>query len=110
MIEEQITNKAAALFGVVDAIYDFLIQNGVSENLASWLDEIISVSLLFIIAFITDYIARFIIYKLIERLAKYTTSQWDDVFVKNKVFKYLVHILPGIVFYLCTPIAIRMEI
>ena len=31
MIEEQITNKAAALFGVVDAIYDFLIQNGVSE-------------------------------------------------------------------------------
>lgn len=41
MIENEITEKATALFGVVDGIYDMLVRNGVSVFLASWLDEII---------------------------------------------------------------------
>lgn len=106
MIENEITTHAAALFGVVDAINKFLIDNGVSPWLASWLDEIISVSLLFIIAIITDLIGRYIIHRVISHIARYTKSNWDDIFVENKVFKYLIHIIPGIIFYLCTPIAL----
>lgn len=107
MIENEITEKASALFGVVDGIHDLLVKNGMSEFLASWLDEIISVAVLLAIAYVTDIISRYIIHRIIERFAKYTESKWDDVFVQNKVFRYLIHIIPGIIFYLCTPIALR---
>lgn len=109
MIEDQITSRAAELFGIVDAIYNFMIQNGVSKVVASWLDEIVSLSLLFLLSFVADLIARYIIHRIIERVAKYTVSKWDDIFVKNRVFKYLVHFLPGIVFYLLAPVAVRSE-
>jgi miniconductance mechanosensitive channel len=107
MIETEITTKATALFGVVDAIYQFLLDNGVSPQLASWLDEIISVSLLFIIVYITDLIGRYIIHRIIGRIAKFTTSVWDDIFVEYHVFRYLIHTIPGVIFYLCTPIALK---
>lgn len=107
MIENEITEKASALFGVVDGIHDLLIQYGLSPFLASWLDEIISMALLLAISFVADIISRYIIHRLIERFAKYTESKWDDIFVQNKVFRYLIHIIPGVIFYLCTPIALR---
>jgi hypothetical protein len=62
-----------------------LIQYGLSPFLASWLDEIVSVALLLAISFVADIISRYIIHRLIERFAKYTESQWDDIFVQNKV-------------------------
>lgn len=107
MIENEITEKATALFGVVDGIYDMLVRNGVSVFLASWLDEIISMTLLLMISYIADIVSRYIIHRIIERFAKFTESKWDDIFVQNNVFRYLVHIIPGIIFYLCTPIALR---
>ncbi len=107
MIENEITEKATALFGIVDGIHNMLLRYGMSELLASWLDEIVSVLLLLLIAYVTDLISRYIIHKIIERFAKYTVSKWDDIFVKNKVFKYLIHAIPGIVFYICAPIALR---
>jgi len=110
MIENAITTRATALFGVVDGINQMLIDWGMSPVLAGWLDEIISVTLLFIIAYIADLIGRYIINRIIGHIAKFTKSTWDDIFVENKVFKYLVHIIPGIVFYLCTPIAISSVI
>lgn len=110
MIEAEITNKATALFGFVDAIYRTLINLGVSPILASWLDEVFSMGFLFFIAYITDLVSRVVIHKLISRVASYTTVTWDDIFLKNKVFKYLIHILPGILLYILAPVALRGEI
>jgi miniconductance mechanosensitive channel len=110
MNETGITEKATALFGIVDGIYDLLIRWGLSPGMASTLDEIISVLLLFVLAFVTDIFARVIIHKIVERIAKYTTSRWDDIFIEQKVIRYLVHIIPGIVFYIATPVAIRSDL
>ncbi|OFX81873.1 MAG: hypothetical protein A2X20_06285 [Bacteroidetes bacterium GWE2_40_15] len=106
-IENQIAEKATALFGVVDGIYDILVDAGVSAPLASVLDEVVSVSLLFVIAYLADIFARVVVYKLVVRLASYTTTKWDDAFIEHKVIKSLVHIIPGIIFLVATPIAIR---
>lgn len=110
MIENELTEKATALFGVVDGIHDMLVKNGLSEVMASWLDEIISVAILTGLAFIADLLSRYVIHRIIERFAKYTTNKWDDIFVKNKVFRYLVHIIPGVLFYLLAPVALRSQL
>ncbi|MFA6334163.1 MAG: mechanosensitive ion channel domain-containing protein [Bacteroidales bacterium] len=93
-----------------DAINKFLVNNGISPGFASWLDEIISVTLLFIIAYIIDLIGRYVIHRIIGHLAKMTKSTLDDILMENNVFRYLIHILPGIIFYLCIPIAIKSAI
>ncbi len=107
MIEKELAEKATALFGVVDGVHDILIKNGMSEVMASWLDQVISIAVLLSLAFVADLISRYVIHRIIEHFAKYTESKWDDIFVENKVFRYLVHIIPAIIFYLCTPIALR---
>lgn len=107
MIENEITTRATALFGVVDGIYQMLIDWGMSPVLAGWMDEIISMTLLFILVYIVDLISRFLVHRVIGHIAKFTTAIWDDIFVEYKVFKYLAHIIPGIVFYLSTPIALK---
>lgn len=110
MNETAIAEKATALFGVVDGIYDLLIRWGLSPGMASTLDEIISMLLLFTLAYITDLFTRVIIHRIIERIAKYTTAKWDDIFIEQKVIRYLVHIIPGIIFHIATPVAIRSEL
>ncbi|MFA5848775.1 MAG: mechanosensitive ion channel domain-containing protein [Bacteroidales bacterium] len=107
MIENAITTRATALFGVVDGIYQMLVDWGVSSVLAGWLDEIISMTLLFLLAYGVDLISRFILHRVMGHVAKFTTAIWDDIFVEFKVFKFLAHIFPGIVFYLCSPIALK---
>ncbi len=110
MIEEQITTRATALFGVVDSINRMLVSYGMSHNLANWLDEIISVTLLFLLAYGADIIGRFIVNRIVTHVAKMTKSRWDDIFLEHKVFRYLTHMIPGMIFFLCTPIAINSAI
>lgn len=110
MIEEQITTRATALFGVVDSINQMLVSYGMSHNLANWLDEVISVTLLFLIAYGADIIGRFVVNRIVTHVAKMTKSRWDDIFLEHKVFRYLTHMIPGMIFFLCTPIAINSVI
>ncbi|MDD3033575.1 MAG: mechanosensitive ion channel [Bacteroidales bacterium] len=110
MIEEQITTRATALFGVVDSINRMLVSYGMSHNLANWLDEIISVTLLFLLAYGADIIGRFVVNRIVTHVAKMTKSRWDDIFLEHKVFRYLTHMIPGMIFFLCTPIAINSVI
>ncbi|MCK9627242.1 MAG: mechanosensitive ion channel family protein [Bacteroidales bacterium] len=110
MIEEQITTRATALFGVVDSINQMLVSYGMSHNLANWLDEVISVTLLFLIAYCADLVGRFIVNRIVAHVAKLTKSRWDDIFLEHKVFRYLTHMIPGMIFFLCTPIAINSAI
>ncbi len=106
-IENQIAEKATALFGVVDGIHDILVDAGVSAPLASVLDEVVSVGLLFLISYLADIFVRFVLYRIFVKFAHFTNNKWDDAFIEHKVIKYLVHIIPGIIFLIATPVAIR---
>ncbi len=109
MIENEITTRATALFGIVDGIYRMLIDWGISPILAGWLDEIISMTILFLLAFVVDRISRFILHRVMARVVKFTSNTWDDILVEQKVFKHIAHIFPGIVFFLCAPVALKSE-
>jgi len=110
MIDTQITSRATALFGVVDKIYQFLLDAGVTPALASVLDEIISMTLLFLVAYLADLFSRVVVYRIVERIASYTSTTWDDIFIEHKVISSIVHIIPGIIFLIATPVALRSEL
>jgi Small-conductance mechanosensitive channel len=98
------------VFGVIEYINRFLINIGVSDKVAIWLDQIIGVTLLFLLAYILDTVLRFIIHKIIGRIARYTKTKWDDKFLEYRVFRYLVHIVPGMLFLVSIPVAVSSPI
>lgn len=106
-METGLTAKTTALFGIVDKIYELLLDWGASPSLASFLDEIISVSLLFLIAYLANYFAKHILYRVLVRFVKLSSVKWDDILLEHNVIKYLVRILPGIILHVAAPIALR---
>ena len=110
MIETELTTRATALFGIVDTIYNLLLEWGVSPSLARSLDEVISVSLLFLLAWAANLFSRLVVYRILVHFAKYTPVKWDDVFIEHKVVKHLVRVIPGIIVNLAAPIALRSEL
>lgn len=109
-MENAITTRATALFGIVDKIYELLLEWGVSPSLASALDEVISVSLLFLIAYLANLFARLIVYRFVVHFVKFTSNKWDDIFIDHNVVKHLVKIIPGIILHMAAPIALRSEL
>ena len=55
--------------------------------------------LLIAVAIIANAIAKKIVVKLIQRLAARTKTDWDDILVRNNVFRWLSHLAPGLVIY-----------
>lgn len=105
-----LTEKSTALFGVVDKIYQLLVDWGVSPSLSSTLDELISLALLFILAWLVNIFTKAVIYRIIVKFAHYTPIKWDDTFIKYGVFKHLIRIFPLIVVVVAAPIALRSSL
>jgi len=109
-MENEIATRATALFGIVDKIYELLLEWGVSPTLAAALDEVISVSLLFLIAYLANLFARNVVYKFLVHFVKFTSFKWDDILIDHDVAKHLVRIIPGIIVHIAAPIALRSEL
>ncbi|MFA5712580.1 MAG: mechanosensitive ion channel domain-containing protein [Bacteroidales bacterium] len=105
-----LSERSTALFGVVDKIYRLLIEWGVSPSLANIFDEVISLALLFILAWLVNLFAKVVLYRLIVKFAHYTAVKWDDNFVKHGVLKQLVRIFPLVVVAAAAPIALRSHL
>ncbi|MDH3697117.1 MAG: mechanosensitive ion channel family protein [Flavobacteriaceae bacterium] len=75
-------------------LYDYLVEQGMAENLASYLNALG----LLIAAIVLVYIIDFIVWKIFRlisvRLAGLTKTSFDDIIIKNRVPRYLAHIIP----------------
>lgn len=101
------TEKTTALFGVVDKINELLQGWGVSHSLASTLDEVISLTLLFILAWLANLFTKAVLYKIIVRFTRMTKAKWDDLLIEYNLIKHLVRVIPGIIVAVAAPIALR---
>lgn len=68
---------------------------GLSENLSSFIAEIISFISLILLAFIAYYIVHLAVKKVIYVFIEKSPSERDDILIKNKVFKRLCLIVPA---------------
>jgi miniconductance mechanosensitive channel len=84
-------------------LLDLLVQWGVTIELSEMIVKPIIFALIIVFALITDFIAKRFILSALGRIAKKTTTTWDDVLIETKVFHRLAHIAPAIVLYLLLP-------
>ena len=80
-------------------IKEFFIQAGLSYGLSSLLSTAALVIIVSILSWIANFIAKLVINTLVTRIVKKTASQWDDIFLEQKVFTRLSHLAPALVIW-----------
>lgn len=78
-------------------IYDLLIEQGVSDNTAQYLNMLALLLGLLIIAFIVDYITKRILWKFSASIANRTKTNFDNILISNKLPRNVAHIIPLII-------------
>lgn len=78
-------------------IYDLLIEQGVSENTAQYLNMLALLLGLLIIAFIVDYTTKRILWKFSASIASRTKTNFDNILISNKLPRNVAHIIPLII-------------
>ncbi|MFO7668510.1 MAG: mechanosensitive ion channel [Bacteroidales bacterium] len=76
-----------------------LYDSGISERLVTFIENATIVIVTIGVALLADFIVKRIIISSITRLSKKTKNDWDDVFVKRRVFNRLAHLAPAIIIY-----------
>jgi len=98
MIKETEINKD--IFESITRYFkDWLINSGISENIARIVADYSGFLLVIAVAFIVFYIAKYIIVRWVHRMAVKSASHWDDSFVKRKVFKRLAYLIPALIIH-----------
>ena len=78
-------------------IYDLLVERGVSENTAQYLNMLALLIALLIVAFIVDYITKRILWKFSATIASKTKTNFDNILISNKLPRNVAHIIPLII-------------
>jgi miniconductance mechanosensitive channel len=78
-------------------IYDYLIELGLTENPARYLNSIGLLIVTTLVVFIIFIVVRKIIRVFSIRLALLTKTSFDDIVITNKLPRYLAYIIPLIV-------------
>ncbi|MEM9680539.1 MAG: mechanosensitive ion channel domain-containing protein [Bacteroidota bacterium] len=84
-------------------IYDFLVSKGVSESSAAYLNMIILLVAVLIIAFLIDFVTKRILWRTSAGIAKRTKTNFDDILISNKLPRNVAHIIPLLILIEFTP-------
>lgn len=78
-------------------IYNFLTEQGISEETASYLNMLVLLLLLLTVAFAVDYVTKRILWKFTSGIAKRTKTNFDDILISNKLPRNVAHIIPLVI-------------
>ncbi len=84
----------------------WLIKAGVSAETATRTAGISDFILVLISCVAFYYISKFIINRVLKKIAAKTASNWDDVLIEYKVFQRMAFLVPGILIYQSIPITL----
>lgn len=80
-----------------------LLKDDYGETTAIYINLIVGIVAVAILAFITDYIVRRVLIAISHRLAPKTKSNFDDLLIKNNTPQNLAHIAPVLLIEQTTP-------
>lgn len=80
-------------------LLDYIRELPEMEFLAKPIAAIICILIIVFVAWMAHFLTRQIILRIVQRIAKRTKTTWDDILVKNKVFRGLAHLVPAFILY-----------
>ncbi|WP_190808805.1 mechanosensitive ion channel family protein [Flagellimonas sp. S3867] len=88
-------------------IYDLLINSGLSEAWASYINLAILLIGLLVVLFLIDFALRKILVGLFTRLSVNSKTHFDDLLVKNRAPRNIAHVVPLVLLYKTIPFVFR---
>jgi miniconductance mechanosensitive channel len=76
-------------------IRELFMDAGFSPSIALMLSTIALVVVVSLLSWIANWLAKSLINSVVPRIVKRTKSQWDDIFLEQKVFSRLSHLAPA---------------
>jgi miniconductance mechanosensitive channel len=80
-------------------IREFFVNAGLSFSMAAFLSTVTLVVVVSLLSWITNFLAKLVINTVVTRVVRHTESQWDDIFLEQKVFTRLSHLAPALVIW-----------
>jgi len=88
---------------LTDTLSDLLIRVGFNQPTAEIISGITDFLMILVIGTILYYLTKYIIIRILKKIASHTASKWDDVLLEKKVFNRLAFLIPGILVYQSAP-------
>lgn len=85
---------------MLDILRNWIVNQGLDLSAADLLARGVIFTLIIILSLIAYLLAKHFILKGLTAIISRTTTQWDDVLLRKKVFNRLAHLAPAIVIYL----------
>ena len=78
-------------------LHQWLLNLGVNENISQYLNMLILLVGMMILILIIDFIIRKVLITIFGKIAAKTSSNFDDLLIKNKLPRNVAHIIPLII-------------
>ena len=75
-------------------IRDLLIERGLSETTATYLNMLVLLLALLLMVFIVDFFSKRMLWRFSSGMAKRTKTNFDDILITNKLPRNIAHIIP----------------
>ena len=85
---------------MLNVLRDWLLLQGLGDQTVTFVTKAVEIALVITLAVIADMVARRIIVRQLEKLVGQTSTVWDDIIVKRRVFHRLLHLAPALVIYI----------
>jgi miniconductance mechanosensitive channel len=79
---------------ISDTLHQWLLHIGVNEDIAIYLNMLLLFTGMVLVILIIDFVIRKVLINIIEKIAVKTTSNFDDLLIKNKTPRNIAHIIP----------------
>jgi len=84
----------------------WLSRLGVSPDTASLITGISDFLMVLLLCVILYYISKFVIIRILKKIALRTESNWDDALLEYRVFQRMAFLVPGILIYQAIPVTL----
>jgi miniconductance mechanosensitive channel len=86
---------------------DFFTDAGLNNGMSSFLSVAIIVFSIALLSWLANLIAKTVILKVVTRIVRKSKTQWDDIFLEQKVFTRLSHFVPAIIIWVLSGWALK---
>ena len=84
----------------------WLSRLGVSPDTASQITGISDFLMVLLFCVVLYYISKFVIIRILKKIALRTASNWDDALLEHRVFQRMAFLVPGILIYQAIPVTL----
>jgi miniconductance mechanosensitive channel len=86
----------------LDVLRDWLLLQNLGDQVVTFVTMAVEVVFVIALAIMADIVARRIVVRQLEKVVGQTSTVWDDIIVKHRVFHRLSHLAPALVIYVFT--------